>query len=257
MHGDLRRRQPEDQPPAADIHVRQLEDIAQDRAIRVGVGAVDNRMRAGNHDNSRHNATRIPAAPGTEILLRLRRDVDRRWQLTSVSALGAQRHNWGALLHTEHERVPGLLPQHLQRSQLHQRRTSFDKRRRVREVAERRGFASRFLQRGKPFLTSLHDLREDLLQLAGKSQVAQRRIQQLDADGFEPRSGDRLQLRGDLRRAGAADRRSAARTQSREAPAGAHCGLRRDNCRWPARRVPGLSLETSRRCSPSPRRRPH
>ena len=38
------RRQPKDEPPSTDIDVRELERVAQECAVRLGVGAVDNDM---------------------------------------------------------------------------------------------------------------------------------------------------------------------------------------------------------------------
>src|SRR5207247_6504549 len=49
MHGDFGRRQPEDQPSAAHIDVREREHVAQERAIGIGTRAVDDRMRADEH----------------------------------------------------------------------------------------------------------------------------------------------------------------------------------------------------------------
>lgn len=41
MHGHFRGRQAEDEPAVAHIHIRQIQHIAQKRAIRFGVRAVD------------------------------------------------------------------------------------------------------------------------------------------------------------------------------------------------------------------------
>jgi len=51
VHGDLRRGQPEDQPSAADVEVREADHVAQKRAVGLRVGAVENRMGA---DDSCH-----------------------------------------------------------------------------------------------------------------------------------------------------------------------------------------------------------
>jgi hypothetical protein len=52
MHGDLGRRQPEDQPAPARIHVVEAQHIADEGPICVGILAVDDHMRAVNHDVS-------------------------------------------------------------------------------------------------------------------------------------------------------------------------------------------------------------
>src|SRR5262245_32124472 len=52
MHRDLGRRRLEDQPSVSDIDVLEAEHIAQERAIGVGVGAVDQKMRPVDHANS-------------------------------------------------------------------------------------------------------------------------------------------------------------------------------------------------------------
>ena len=49
MHGHLGRRQLEDQPAASGVDVRVLEHVAEERAVRVGVAAVNNHMSAGDH----------------------------------------------------------------------------------------------------------------------------------------------------------------------------------------------------------------
>jgi hypothetical protein len=50
MYGNLRRRQSENQPAVADIDVRELEHIAQKFAVALGILAVDDGMRASDHD---------------------------------------------------------------------------------------------------------------------------------------------------------------------------------------------------------------
>jgi hypothetical protein len=49
MNSDFGRRQTENEPAMADIHVRQLEDIAQKSAVCFGIRAVDNGMGTGDH----------------------------------------------------------------------------------------------------------------------------------------------------------------------------------------------------------------
>jgi hypothetical protein len=41
MDGHFRRRQSEDQPAVSDVDVRQREHVAQERAVRLSVRAVD------------------------------------------------------------------------------------------------------------------------------------------------------------------------------------------------------------------------
>jgi hypothetical protein len=43
-------REPEDQPAVADIDVRELEHITKENPVRLGVLAVDNRVRPHYHD---------------------------------------------------------------------------------------------------------------------------------------------------------------------------------------------------------------
>ena len=52
MNGYFRWRQSEDQPSVSDIDVRKAEDIAEERAIGLGVLAVDDRMSAGEQHAS-------------------------------------------------------------------------------------------------------------------------------------------------------------------------------------------------------------
>src|SRR5437867_7958830 len=49
MHGDLGGRQAEDEPTAADVDLRQTEDITKERTVRVWIGAVHDRVRARDH----------------------------------------------------------------------------------------------------------------------------------------------------------------------------------------------------------------
>ena len=49
MNGDLRRRQPEDEPPFTDIDVRESEHVAQESSIRLGLLAVDDRVHTADH----------------------------------------------------------------------------------------------------------------------------------------------------------------------------------------------------------------
>src|SRR5439155_26052282 len=51
MYGDLRGRQREDQPAAADVNVAELHDVAKECAIGVGVLAVDDDVRTADHDS--------------------------------------------------------------------------------------------------------------------------------------------------------------------------------------------------------------
>src|SRR5262249_20573414 len=72
MHGHLGWRQAEDQPATADIDVRQLEHVTQECAIRVRLGAVDDRMGTDNHEpfllrrtlGGRRRTTRISCRAG-------------------------------------------------------------------------------------------------------------------------------------------------------------------------------------------------
>jgi len=56
MDTELRRSGAEDQPPVARVDVRQLEDVAQESAVGVRVGAVEDRMRADDPDQLRSPA---------------------------------------------------------------------------------------------------------------------------------------------------------------------------------------------------------
>src|SRR6266567_8680524 len=47
---DLGRRQPEDEPAVPDVDVGQTEDLAQELAVRVGFLAVDDDVRAADHE---------------------------------------------------------------------------------------------------------------------------------------------------------------------------------------------------------------
>jgi hypothetical protein len=49
VHADFRRRQPEDEPPLADVHVRQAEHVPQERPVGLRFPAVDDRMRSDDH----------------------------------------------------------------------------------------------------------------------------------------------------------------------------------------------------------------
>jgi len=49
VYGHLSRRQAEDEPPAAHIDVRELEDIAKECAIAFRILAVDDRVRTDDH----------------------------------------------------------------------------------------------------------------------------------------------------------------------------------------------------------------
>ncbi len=49
MHGHFGRRQAEDEPAMADIHVGELEDISQKSAIGFRILTVNNGMSAGDH----------------------------------------------------------------------------------------------------------------------------------------------------------------------------------------------------------------
>src|SRR5262245_21842247 len=52
MHRHFRRRQREDQPSAAHIDVAQFQHVPEKRPVRLGVRAVDDRMRTGQHSIS-------------------------------------------------------------------------------------------------------------------------------------------------------------------------------------------------------------
>lgn len=49
MNGDLGGRQAEDQPAVADVHVRELQHVAQEGAIGLRLSAVDDRVGADDH----------------------------------------------------------------------------------------------------------------------------------------------------------------------------------------------------------------
>jgi hypothetical protein len=51
VHGNLGRRQSEDQPPVADIDVRKFKHITQESTVSLRVRAVNDRMRTTNHGN--------------------------------------------------------------------------------------------------------------------------------------------------------------------------------------------------------------
>jgi hypothetical protein len=49
VHGNFRRRQAEDQPPAAHVDVREPEHVAEEHAVRVWILAVDDGVRTCDH----------------------------------------------------------------------------------------------------------------------------------------------------------------------------------------------------------------
>jgi len=49
VDGDFRRRQRENQPAAAGVDVGQLQDVPKERAVGVGILAVDDRVSAVDH----------------------------------------------------------------------------------------------------------------------------------------------------------------------------------------------------------------
>ena len=49
MNRNLRRRQPKNEPAAADVDLRESEHVAQKSGIRLGVLTVDNRACAGDY----------------------------------------------------------------------------------------------------------------------------------------------------------------------------------------------------------------
>src|SRR4051812_12006454 len=60
MRGDLARRGGEDRPAAARVDLAQLEYVAQEGADRVGVGAEDDRVDAGDHVSAGRPSIELP-----------------------------------------------------------------------------------------------------------------------------------------------------------------------------------------------------
>ena len=90
-------------------------------------------------------------------------------------------------LNTENDRIARLLPEYLQETELHQIRVLFYKPGCVRQISESRRFSPSLFERGQAFLASPNNLREDLLQLTRKHDVAD-----LDAEELQAERGNLL-----------------------------------------------------------------
>src|SRR5262249_12651960 len=63
MDGDFCWRQSENKPTVAQVDVRELQGIAQESAVSLGIRAVNNRMPASNHSCPRFQSVVVAARP--------------------------------------------------------------------------------------------------------------------------------------------------------------------------------------------------
>src|SRR5882762_6509638 len=61
MHGDFRWRQSEDQPSVPNIHAREPEHVPKESTVSLSIGAVDDRVSAGNHGGPQRRKTTTPS----------------------------------------------------------------------------------------------------------------------------------------------------------------------------------------------------
>src|SRR5262249_3469052 len=63
MHGDFRWRQSENKPTVAQVDVRELQGVAQESAVSLGICAVNNRMPASDHSCPRFQSVVVAGRP--------------------------------------------------------------------------------------------------------------------------------------------------------------------------------------------------
>ena len=154
-----------------------VREALDDSGSRREAGRV-RRVGYGGSEDRQGSATLRPAPPDPQLALPALRSIRpdlRRLDGAAHGDRAARRR------HAEHHGVPGLLAEYLEEPELDEVRVALDHLRGIGEAPQRRRFAARSLERREALLPCLHDLREDLLEIAGQRQVLDVGGLQLDA----------------------------------------------------------------------------